>query len=280
MMSSEYIIDVSEADFQQQVLVYSNKTPVVVDFWAEWCKPCQMLGPILEKLTHEARGAFRLAKVNVDENPNLAVQYQVHGIPAVKAFRSGQVVAEFSGAQSEIQVREFLRTLAPGPGDLNLEKGHSLFENGDWTNATSSFRQVLESDPDNSAALLGLAKSLILQDKNPDALVILRAFPASKQYSAAEKLLPLAEAIANQEVDSPSDGEGEEPLEAAYSHALRLVSRGNTPAAIDGLLDILREDKTFRDGNIQKLILALLELLGEENPQTRSYRSELASLLF
>ena len=113
MTSSEHIIDVSEADFEYEVLAYSATVPVVVDFWADWCIPCRTLGPLLEKLTQEAQGAFRLARLDVDANPNLARRFGIRSIPAVKAFRDGQLVAEFTGARSEPQVRQFLAQLAP-----------------------------------------------------------------------------------------------------------------------------------------------------------------------
>jgi putative thioredoxin len=278
MSASGHIVEVNEGDFQYEVLAYSNQTPVVVDFWAEWCQPCKLLSPILEKLAQEGRGAFRLAKVDVDANPNLTIQYQVQGIPAVKAFRNGAVVAEFSGARSEPEVRDFLRKLAPGPGDLALDKGISLLAGGNWDQAAQAFGTVLNSSPDNAAALLGLAKSHLAQGKLMEALPILRAFPASKEYSVAEQLIPLAEAL--DEIQHADAGDPDDEWFAAYQQSLRLVDRGNLPAAIDGLLDILRANKHYRKGEIRKLIVALLHVLGEDNPQTKEYRTELASLLF
>ena len=108
MMASGYIITVTEADFEYEVVAFSQQLPVVVDFWAEWCVPCKTLGPLLEKLADEAQGSFRLAKVDVDSSPNLALRYGVRSIPNVKAFRDGQVVAEFVGAQPEPRLREFV----------------------------------------------------------------------------------------------------------------------------------------------------------------------------
>src|SRR5512136_491822 len=107
-MATENIINVSEADFEYEVLKFSQNVPVVVDFWADWCRPCKALSPMLEKIAHEAGGAFRLAKVDVDANPNLAILYNVRSIPMVKAFSNGQVVAEFIGLQPEDRVREFI----------------------------------------------------------------------------------------------------------------------------------------------------------------------------
>ena len=119
MMASDNIVDVTEANFQYEVISYSENTPVVVDFWAEWCRPCKTLGPLLERLAHEAQGSFRLARVDVDANPNLALHYGVRSIPTVKAFSQGEVVGEFSGLQPEGRIREFLSRITP-PSPLAL----------------------------------------------------------------------------------------------------------------------------------------------------------------
>jgi len=277
-MASEFIVDVSEADFEYQVLTYSQQAPVVVDFWAEWCKPCLVLGPLLENLAQEARGDFRLAKVNVDENPNLAIRYAVRSIPAVKAFRNSEMVSEFLGVQPEDRLREFLRAIAPSTYDLLLEKGLSLIDLGQPTEAETAFRQVLDNAPGNSAALLGLAKSLLLQNKAQECAAILKDFPASREYKTAKILSPLAKALAWEEMGDYENTD--KPLDAAFINSLRLIKRKNIEAALDGLLDILRTDKTHRDGETRGIFVALLEILGTNNPLTKQYRNELASVLF
>jgi putative thioredoxin len=278
MMSSKFIIEVTEADFQYEVLAYSNTKPVVVDFWAEWCQPCHMLTPILEKLANEANGTFRLAKVNADENPNLTMQFNVRGLPTVKAFNKGQVVAEFVGAQTEGKVREFLRKLAPSASDLALVKGQSLLKLHNWKTAADSFRNALKADPDDRAALLGLAKSLIAQGDSSKALAILREFPAGKELKAAENLLPLAQTMASL-MNTPA-GNAEDDLSAAFNRSIQLVGRGNLPAAADGLLDILRDDKNFRDGEAHMVMVGVLEMMDQDSGETRRYRGELGSVIF
>ncbi len=276
-MTSPYILDVSEADFEYEVIAHSQEVPVVVDFWAEWCAPCRMLGPLLERLAEQGNGSFRLAKVDVDANPNLALRYNVRGIPAVKAFRDNQIVAEFTGAQPEPIVRQFLSKIAPTPSDLRVAKGNSLLLMQDWEAAEESFRAVLDETPKHPTALLGLAKAQLAQGYGEAALEILERFPPSREYAAAEKLLPLARALIWLHERDPNT---DDPLEAAYATALRLISLGNIPAAMDGLLEILRKDKRFREDEARKVMLALFEILGEDSELTREYRAELASVLF
>jgi putative thioredoxin len=277
MNNSEFIIDVSEADFEYKVLIYSQTVPVLVDFWAEWCAPCRILGPLLERLAQEAAGGFRLAKINVDENPGLARRYNVSSIPMVKAFRDGQVVSEFTGALPEPRIRDFLRALAPSPMDLLLEKGYGLIEMKQWGNAEKVFSEYLVEYPNHSGAMLGLVKSILLQGRGAEALKLIRKFPDGKSFTRAESMLPLAGALARFQA---GETYSEDPLEAAYLNALRLIARGNHAAAMDGLLDVLRQNKHFRDGEVRRVMVGIFELLGDENPLTQQYRSELAMVLF
>ncbi len=278
MMSSEYIIEVSEADFQQEVILYSNTIPVVVDLWAEWCQPCHVLTPILEKLVHEARGAFRLAKVDADQAPNLTMQLNIRSLPTVKAFHRSMLVSEFSGLQTEGFVRDFLRKIVPTAGDLELERALGLLNQRNLEPAILSFRRSLKTNPDNTLALLGLAKALLIQGDASAALSILTEFPAGKEFSASEQLLPLAQAISQFKLEEPPFPEDD--LGIAFRQAIRLVTLGNHPAAADGLLDILRQDKNYLKGQVRAVMVGLLLLMGDENPETRKYRSELSSVLF
>ncbi len=277
MAASDYIIEVSEADFEQKVLVDSQQFPVVVDFWAEWCNPCKMLSPLLERLTIEAQGSVRLAKLNVDENQNLAVRYGIHSIPAIKAFKDAKIVSEFIGVQPEPRIREFMRSIIPDPSDLILEKGNSLLELSQWKSAELAFREVLKTSPSHANASFGLSRALIFQGKFEAAMGILNAFPPSKDYNSALNLLLLVNTLMDAEKgNSLSDN----PLDAAYNRAIRLFIKGNYPAALDGLIDIIRENKNFHEGEPRLVIIALFDLFGENHSLTRQYRQELASILF
>lgn len=274
---SSHVVHVNESDFQVEVLVHSAQRPVIVDFWAEWCQPCRILDPILERLANEAHGSFRLAKLDVDANPRVAEDYGVRGIPSVKAFRNGQVVSEFTGLRPEPQIREFIKALEPAANDLLVGRADSLMAAEQWQDAEDLYRDALDENPDHPGALLGLARSLLAQGLATQALPILREFPVSKEYVSAERLVPLAEALSNLEMSSHAD---EEDAQAVYRNALRLAKHGQLLAAMDGLLDVLRENKALRKGEPRKVMLGLLEVLGNDNPHAREYRDELAQLLF
>jgi putative thioredoxin len=278
MTLSENIIDVTEASFEQDVIMRSHEMPVVVDFWAEWCGPCRMLGPILERLALERGGAFTLAKVDVDENPGLSVRYGVQGIPAVKAFHNGEVVGQFVGAQPENRVRQFIDNLAPSPAEEAVADGKSLLGTRHYEEAEKAFLEVLEEDEGNSAAALGLVHSLLMQGQGQAALDWIEDFPTGNEWAEAVKLKPLAELLV--EAENCQKIEHDDPLEAQLHHAADLVKRGNLAAAMDGILGVLREDKHYREGLPKDVMLGIFSLLGDEDRLTRQYRDELASVLF
>jgi putative thioredoxin len=276
-MSQEFVIEVNESNFEYEVIEYSKNVPVLVDFWAEWCRPCKILSPMLEKLTSEGRGTIRLGRVDVDFNKNLSIRYGVRTIPTVKAFLKGQVVAEFSGIQPESTLREFVHNLAPSPADLSVEKGMELLREHDWKQAEDVFREVLITDETNSKGMLGLLMSYVGLGKSLEANNLLRIFPASHEFTSAENLKPLIEAYETvDEIEIASDDE----LEAAFWNNIRLARRGNIPAALDGLLDILRINKRYKKGQVRLIVVAILQMLGDEDPDARMYRSELATILF
>ena len=275
---SDFIVDVNEIDFEYEVLNFSFNVPVVVEFWASWSRPCKQLTPIMEKLTLESNGNFRLARVNVDENPTLAMRYGVYSVPTVKAISQGQVVAEFAELQPEYRIRTFLqRIVPPSPMSLAIKKANSLLDDNNWQEAETIIKEILEKTPGQSSALLGLVKASLGQGKAGRALEIIESFPTSREFSKAQLLRTYANTLLLRQKNSlPLETD----LEAAYYNSIRLAEKGNLPASLDGLLEILKQDKTFRNDEAHQVVLGILELLGEENPLTRQYRSELASVLF
>jgi len=277
-MSTNFILDVNEANFEYEVSSFSQNTPVVAAFWAAWRQPAQELSALLERLAREAQGAFRLARVDADRNPNLTVRYGVRSLPTVKAFTQGQVVAEFVGLQPEGRVRDFLSSITPpSPFNLALERADGFYHLHQYDQAEKAYRRLLELQPGTPAALLGLARTLLRRGTAPEAFTILKDFPDSRQLVQAELLLPLAERLMDLQAGRLP---AEAALDALFTRALQMAQRGNIYAALDGLIELLRQDKRYGSGRARQAALGLIELLGDDDPATRSYRNELASALF
>ncbi len=236
-------LDATDATFESDVLAASDEAPVVVDLWAPWCGPCRTLGPIIEKVVDETNGAVRLAKVNVDENPQVSAAFQVQSIPAVFAISKRKVVDGFVGALPEQQVRDFVARVG---GAATPSEADELVEKGDEV----SLRQALELEPDHAGAIVALAE-LLVDDKRPEeALALVGRIPENAETRRIAALARLA----------TSDQE---------------AAGADVDARLDGLLERVKEDEEAR-----REFLDLLETLPTEDPRRASYRRALSSRLF
>lgn len=276
-MTTPDIIEVNESNFDYQVIAYSQNVPVLVEFWAEWCDPCQRMSVVLEQEARRNHGHFRLAKVNVDENIDLTKRYQVQTVPAQRVFQDGRLVGKLDGSKTTTQVIDFIQKMIPGPESLLVEKAQNLFAAKEYDRVIETCLEILETLPGHPRTTLILIESYLFQGQPEQAQKLLTRFPPSLEYRKVEKLQPLVRAL--MEIDQePSSGA--DKLEAIYRRALRLVVLGNHPAALDGLLDVLRENKAYKDGQVKEIVLGLFELLGDDNQLTKEYRPRLANILF
>ncbi|HEX2153171.1 MAG TPA: thioredoxin [Acidimicrobiia bacterium] len=271
--------DVSTAEFPDAVVARSWEIPVVVDFWAAWCGPCRVLGPILEKAASHAEGGWELAKVDVDANQQLAAQFGVQGIPTVIGFRDGQPVARFTGALPEPSVMEWLQRLLPTPNDRLAKDAVEVMERGDSDAAEEVFRRVLADEPAHLLAGTGLA-SLLIDAGRPDEALTLLA-----------RLAPTAEVQRLQSTARTRGGAGElDELEAKLAsapddHQVRLdygralAAEGRNAEALEHLLTVVAARHDDVSDQARQAMVDLFDVLGED-PLVSEYRRKLANSLF
>jgi putative thioredoxin len=282
---SQWTVEVSEAEFETAVLDRSLEVPVLVDFWAPWCGPCRVLGPVLEKLAEEYAGDFVLAKVNVDECPSLAGALGIQGIPAVKLFRDGDIASEFTGALPEPAVREFLSRFLPSAADKQAQQAALLEQEGKSAQAKAAYQQILDADPNHAKALLGMGGLLVNEGNVQAALDQLDKISlVADERKEADRLIARIklgeggaqdDAALRAKVDSEPNN-----LATRFELAQALAGMEKYEEALAEFLTIVKIDRGFQDDGGRKGMVQIFEVLGSDHPLTDRFRSELASVLF
>ncbi len=282
------VFEIGDEGFAEQVLAASSQTPIAVDFWAPWCGPCRNLGPLIEGLAEAADGAWRLAKVNVDESPQVAAQFGVRSIPLVLGFRDGNVVSEFVGAQPESAIREFVAKLLPSAADELVAEAQDLLLGDQPEAAMARLRGALEEDPRHGPALLTLAPILADQGQVEEALATLEQVlgnPALEQEAeriAAAIRTGVGSTAASADLSELRERSAAAPTDLACRLELgrALAAEREYEASLEELLAVVEQDKDFADEAARKTMLDLFELLGGEHELTQTYRGRLAQALF
>lgn len=292
--AGDLIKDVNEATFMQDVVEASQEVPVIVDFWAPWCGPCKTLGPALEAAVTQAKGAVKMAKVNVDENQMIAGQMRVQSIPTVFAFYKGQPIDGFQGAIAPSEIEEFVgRVVAQGGGSADgglgeaLEAAEEMLEQGAVADAAQTFAAILGEDPMNALAFAGLARCHLAMDNADEAEAVLNGAPAEIAEAAeieavraqielarqAENAGPVAELRAAVEADPDNH-------QARFDLAQALHAAGEAEAAVDALLELFRRDRDWNDGAAKAQLFTVFDALKPEDPIVLNGRRRLSSMIF
>ena len=290
---ADAVKDGDTASFAVDVIEASKTVPVIVDFWAPWCGPCKTLGTTIEKAVKSSGGQVKLVKINVDENQQLAQQLRVQSIPAVFAFKDGQPVDGFVGAQPESQIKAFIERLTgdagPSPIEQALEQAEAALASGEVDTAAGVFGQVLQADGENARAVAGLCQCLIESGQLDDARQMLDGLEGKLAKDPVVQSVRAALELAEQSADvgdgdtadlrARLDADGNDH-EARMELSKVLLAAGQREEAVDELLEAISRDRAWNEEAARKQLLTLFEAFGPMDELTVSARRRLSSILF
>ncbi len=263
-------------DFQQEVVQRSNQIPVLVDFWAEWCGPCRVLGPVLERLAEQHRGEWELAKVNTEELTEIAMAYRIQSIPSVKLFSEGKVIGEFVGALPEHMIKQWLDKFLPGKHQKSLDVANSLLTENKIAEAQSVLDEILENDPENVDAKALLAKTLVLE-KPEKASELIKNIDEPRLSDSTDTVATFLRLLAlEQAPDQLPETEGKSSYLKAISH----LRQQQFAQALALFVEVIRENRYYDDDGSRKACIAIFKYLGEEHPVTLEFRKEFSRALY
>ena len=284
--SNPFIVDINEGNAQQLLIDESFNRPVVVDFWADWCGPCKQLMPVLEKLANEYAGAFLLAKVNADEQQMLASQLGVRSLPTVMVIKEGQPIDGFAGAQPESAVREMLQKHLPSPWDAKIAEATTLLDAGETAQALSLLRTAWEDSKRLPEVTMAYAGALIEAKRLDDAEAVLSEVRMVDQDALYEQLKAQIE-LAREAGKSPEIEALEAQLasdegnhEVRVKLAVQLTTQSQYREALEHLLQVLRADRDWNNGEAKRLYLDTIATIGKGDPLAAEYQRKLFSLLY
>ena len=295
MNENSLIIDVITDNFMTDVIEQSKETPVIVDFWAPWCEPCKQLTPIIERIIKEKNGKVILAKMNIDESPEVAQQLKIQSIPAVMAFNDGQPIDGFIGVQSEKNIIEFVNKISSLKNSSTIEEnisaGKKYMNEGDIETATLVFSEILKIEPDNISAKSLLARCLIKDDQLNDAEKIIDSLPvgaeSNQDYISVRSELEIFKNAKNNPISDNEEQELRNNIDKEpENYQLRLdlskilMAKGENEEAINQLLRIIEVNPKWNDGEARKQLIEIFNILGNENILVTEGRKKLSSMLF
>jgi putative thioredoxin len=262
-------------DFNKEVMERSREIPVLVDFWAEWCGPCKVLGPVLERIAAESDGRWALAKVDTETHREVSAHYNVRSIPNVKLFIDGVVKAEFLGALPEPTVRQWLKKNLPGRYAKEIEQASRLVTEGNEEEARALLEGIVRHEPDNHRACVTLAQITLFS--NPDnAIDIVRPIEEdSEVFDMAEAIRTVAARIG-----TPPDALPEGNARTDYAAAIADLRTRNYAGALEKFIGVIKNDRYYDDDGARKACIAIFKLLGEEHEVTQRFRREFGRALY